>query len=274
MCRAPPTSARAQKSKTGATKERIASSPKKKMTNGFVDDSKPATIMNRPMQAAFALGMVVPFVVGMAVDPLGFERVGRWLSESVRLFPTYATSPLFVFAFLCLCVERACYTWVWVFTKTFERFCSRLEKLGYKKKSDTPVDVIVSFFWVNKFFQYGGFALFYLLSGPFPAKISAFPGLLGLSFLIVGQILNAGIYAAIGKNGVYYGCKFNQRVPWCTGFPFNVVTAHPQYLGSVLTTFGAGLFLATDKHVTQGWLGLAAVQAALYFYMAYVEHNL
>ena len=33
----------------------------------------------------------------------------------------------------------------------------------------------------------------------------------------VGQILNAAIYAAIGRDGVYYGFKLGRPVPWCTG---------------------------------------------------------
>jgi hypothetical protein len=76
-----------------------------------------------------------------------------------------------------------------------------------------------------------------------------------------GQLLNAAIYRAIGKAGVYYGVKFGHEIPWyarppgicvrdsssgealgertfaadrCTGFPFNVFTLHPQYSGCVI----------------------------------------
>ena len=248
-------------------------SPKMKSTNGHVDAEKPVTKMNRPLQALLFLSLVGPVVVGAMIDPAGVADLRRWSETTIRSSGYWLMSPLFVFAFLCLCVERACYTWVWVFTMSFERFCCRLEKLGYKKESETPVDVVVRFFWVNKFFQYLGFASFYLATGPFPKTFSPFAILSGLALVAVGQILNAGIYRAIGKNGVYYGCKFNQHVEWCTGFPFNVVTAHPQYLGSILTTFGAAIALATDSHVESGWLGLAIAQAGLYAYMGYVEHH-
>merc|ERR1719163_2779475 len=58
-------------------------------------------------------------------------------------------------------------------------------------------------------------------------------------YLIIGQGLNAAIYAAIGNDGVYYGFKLGRPVPWCTGFPFNVGLRHPQYVGVVLTLWGA-----------------------------------
>ena len=98
--------------------------------------------------------------------------------------------------------------------------------------------------------------------------------MLGTQLFLVGQLLNAAIYSAIGKAGVYYGYKIGVPVPWCTGFPFNVLSAHPQYLGSAMTAYGAVLLTATDAHVLNGWGGLAHVQALAYAYMSYVEHNL
>ena len=84
----------------------------------------------------------------------------------------------------------------------------------------------------------------------------------------------AGIYRAIGKAGVYYGYKFGVAVPWCTGFPFTLGLAHPQYLGSAATAYGCVLLSLTAAHVPGGYGGLAHAQALLYAYMAYVEHNL
>ncbi len=51
------------------------------------------------------------------------------------------------------------------------------------------------------------------------------------------QTLNVSMYNAIGKKGVYYGEKLGSKVPWCTSFPFSVVS-HPQYVGSVLSIWG------------------------------------
>jgi hypothetical protein len=60
--------------------------------------------------------------------------------------------------------------------------------------------------------------------------------LVTLALFGYGQSLNAGIFAAIGHVGVYYGFKLGHKVPWVTGWPFDTV-AHPQYVGSVLSVW-------------------------------------
>ncbi|KAJ8599221.1 hypothetical protein CTAYLR_006399 [Chrysophaeum taylorii] len=222
--------------------------------------------MNRPLQIGFVAALVLPPVLAASLDPAGASKVGAWLTYTF----TGWFEPLFVLASCCLAVERVCYTVVWCCPGRFAAFCEavRSTPLGGK----TPVDVVVKFFTINKIFQYGGFAIFY---HQFPRPtLFPFALVVGMQLVLIGQILNVGIYRAIGKAGVYYGCKFDQHAEWCTGFPFNVVTAHPQYLGSVLTTFGACLLLANDSVVERGWFGLAAMQALQYAYMAYVEHHL
>ena len=64
------------------------------------------------------------------------------------------------------------------------------------------------------------------------------------------------------------------RARRCTGFPFTLGLAHPQYLGSVMTAYGLVLATCTDAHAAAGYGGLAHAQALLYVYMSYVEHNL
>lgn len=65
----------------------------------------------------------------------------------------------------------------------------------------------------------------------------------GLGLILFGQVLNAGIFKAIGHVGVYYGFKLGHVVPWVDGFPFNVVR-HPQYVGSVATVWGAAVLVS------------------------------
>ncbi len=60
--------------------------------------------------------------------------------------------------------------------------------------------------------------------------------LAALALFGYGQSLNAGIFRAIGRDGVYYGFKLGRRVPWVSGWPFDTV-AHPQYVGSVLSVW-------------------------------------
>ena len=67
--------------------------------------------------------------------------------------------------------------------------------------------------------------------------------IVALGLMIFGQVLNAGIFKAIGHTGVYYGFKLGNKVPWVDGFPFNVVR-HPQYVGSVATILGAAMLAA------------------------------
>ena len=75
------------------------------------------------------------------------------------------------------------------------------------------------------------------------------------------QVLNVGIYNAIGADGVYYGFKLGKSVPWVTGFPFNI-TSHPQYIGSVLTVWGS--FCLTLSQHPPGLLLLTAYWTCLY----------
>ena len=95
--------------------------------------------------------------------------------------------------------------------------------------------------------------------------------MLGTQLFLVGQLLNAAIYNAIGKAGVYYGYKIGVPVPWCTGFPFNVFSMHPQYCGCVMTIFGAGVLMITERHARAGFAGLGVAAAAYYVYMSVVE---
>merc|ERR1711879_139067 len=98
-------------------------------------------------------------------------------------------------------------------------------------------------------------------TGAMPARLR-----LGLGLLIPGQILNIGIYNAIGADGVYYGCKLGRPVPWATGFPFNLGIRHPQYVGSVLSWAGLLTLLAATPStaaplgvVLLSWTGLYCV---------------
>eukprot|EP00213_Chloropicon_mariensis_P005753 CAMPEP_0197474528 /NCGR_PEP_ID=MMETSP1309-20131121/5968_1 /TAXON_ID=464262 /ORGANISM="Genus nov. species nov., Strain RCC998" /LENGTH=168 /DNA_ID=CAMNT_0043014201 /DNA_START=387 /DNA_END=893 /DNA_ORIENTATION=- len=62
--------------------------------------------------------------------------------------------------------------------------------------------------------------------------------LFGAILFAAGQALNLGVYKALGVDGVYYGIKYGKKVPWVTGFPFNICP-HPQYIGASLSIWGA-----------------------------------
>ena len=85
----------------------------------------------------------------------------------------------------------------------------------------------------------------------------------GLLAIIVGQILNAGVFRAIGIEGVFYGRRFGKKLPWVTTWPFGgpYSVRHPQYVGSCLTCVGLALFLYTPQHMEDGfmWVAMAPV---------------
>ena len=94
--------------------------------------------------------------------------------------------------------------------------------------------------------------------------------LAALALFGFGQSLNAGIFAAIGKVGVYYGSKLGHTVPWVTGWPFDTVS-HPQYVGSVLSVWGLAVLLWGS--VPGGALvAVAAYWTGLYVITGVQEH--
>jgi methylene-fatty-acyl-phospholipid synthase len=94
-------------------------------------------------------------------------------------------------------------------------------------------------------------------------------GVIGLALMVFGQTLNAGIYRAIGHVGVYYGFKLGHTVPWVDGFPFSVV-AHPQYVGSVLSVWGAAVMWWSQAPDGLGLL--VGYWTLLYVFTGMMEH--
>ena len=78
---------------------------------------------------------------------------------------------------------------------------------------------------------------------------------------------------SLSKEGVYYGYKFGIRVPWVTGFPFNIAS-HPQYTGTVMTWMGLLLVLGgVPGLMSQGFGGFGLAILASYTLMACVEDD-
>ena len=92
-----------------------------------------------------------------------------------------------------------------------------------------------------------------------------------VALLSTGQCLNAAIYRAIGRDGVYYGFKLGRPVPWSTAFPFNSGFRHPQYVGGMLSQLGVLVPLATTKTMEAGLLPLVGFWTALYGITSWME---
>nr|BBC28424.1 phospholipid-N-methyltransferase [Chlamydomonas applanata] len=129
------------------------------------------------------------------------------------------------------------YAFIWFFPKTWQRAFGK-----------GAVDAFAFSGVVGKLVQFQAVALWFWISQPngLCLDLSAITLTQWLGFLLlgaVGQALNAGIYHAIGTAGVYYGFKLGKKIPWHSGFPFNVVS-HPQYVGSALTVWAFAIVLA------------------------------
>ena len=164
-------------------------------------------------------------------------------------------------------VSHVLYWWVWYWPHKWAALCARVRG----PKTD-PVDVlaalasllrllqfILSFWLVEKHLAPAAAPGAWPAAWPLPKLLDCYlgagaaVGAAGLALFGCGQALNMGIYHAIGKEGVYYGCKLGKDIPWCEGFPFNVC-GHPQYMGCVLSLWGSFLPI-----VLQGPAWLAAL---------------
>ena len=124
--------------------------------------------------------------------------------------------------------------------------------------------------------SFPGSSFFTLDFAALSAQLTSLPVTAWIFFITwsaAGQALNLGIYHAIGKVGVYYGFKMGHRVPWATGFPFSVVSRHPQYIGAFLS-FAAFLpTLWTTAGFSNGLICMYIFLAFCYFVVSKFEES-
>eukprot|EP00948_MAST-09A_sp_MAST-9A-sp1_P001529 g1529.t1 len=170
---------------------------------------------------------------------------------------------------LVLSTPHTFYALTWTQPATFSRIVRSL-KLG------RPIDVFAHGVHLIKLLQFTVLAYYYYTKlieyGEFPT-FHPIRSTIGIVCLLFGQYLNYSIYAAIGFNGVYYGCRLlpEEPVPWCSGFPFNTVS-HPQYVGAALSVMG-GIFLAVTPKLQIEFYSLAIVWASYYVTSAKIEEK-
>jgi len=100
-----------------------------------------------------------------------------------------------------------------------------------------------------------------------PAQPSPQVALVSLVVFAVGQILNLSVWYQIGKDGVCYGVKYGRTIPWCTSFPYNVLS-HPQYTGAILTVWG--IFGLLAQSAPNDWFAIPIIETALYILSMFV----
>jgi phosphatidyl-N-methylethanolamine N-methyltransferase len=166
---------------------------------------------------------------------------------------------VFVGSALLLAVERIAYVLIWHHPGRFRACCAApiVRRLGQ------PVDVVRSLFLACKVIQAAVFGAWIYLHGggdfqPLEAGLMVIAA--GSLFILVGQILNFGVFLRLGTAGVFYGSRFGHEVAWCRAFPFSLLS-HPQYVGTVLSIWG--LFLIT-RFPHPDWYVLPALETAYY----------
>jgi len=161
-------------------------------------------------------------------------------------------------------LEKFLYTYVVWYTSTFVKFA---ESINFH-----PYLVMWTLFWFIKFLGYTAIFTSYALTAPIKNffEMPVWQIFCTIDWLIVGQVLNAAVYNALGEVGVLYGAFLGHKIPWVTGFPYNVCP-DPQYMGCVFSWWGLLLLLATDEHVKNGWLVYGLVYMVIYLWQSYAE---
>lgn len=169
-------------------------------------------------------------------------------------------------AAVLLSIERISYALIWHRPEVFRALCAHplIAPLG------APVDVLQKLFYVFKFVQlsvFAGWCLVFaegaaVLPSGGPVAIMA-----GSLLLLVGQVLNFGVFYQLGKVGVFYGSKLGHEVAWCNDFPFSIVR-HPQYVGALLSVWG---FFMIMRFPHPDWVVLPLLQSVYYALAAYAE---
>ena len=170
-------------------------------------------------------------------------------------------------AALLLALERACYVWAWRFPEGFRALCA-----GPGRLAPGPTDALRTLFVGFKALQIAVFAWWCLAhadGAAWPPDAPWWAIAIGVALIAAGQTLNAGVFYRLGSAGVFYGNRFGCDVPWCNAFPFSV-TAHPQYVGTVLTIWGVFLIL---RFPHDDWVALPLLETVYYIIGARLERT-
>ena len=168
----------------------------------------------------------------------------------------------FVIAALLLAVERLCYIWVWHRPEQFQRVCQHPLVMPFGE----PIVVLEKLFYGFKALQVAVFFGWCVVaSGGLPITLPPARGSFvsvgaGVLLIVIGQMLNFGVFYRLGKHGVFYGVKFGHDIPWCTAFPFSVLK-HPQYVGALLSIWG---FFLAARYPHHDWVVLPLLETLYY----------
>ena len=171
---------------------------------------------------------------------------------------------------LVLTIPHAFYAFIWIYPNKWMSISKKYYKYG------DSIDLMAYCVFIIKGIQFIGLFLwtFIIDSSNFEFKnMSIFQFIIAIPMIIFGQSLNIGIHKAIGKNGVYYGCRLGKTIPWVNGFPFTIVR-HPQYVGVVLCIWAAIILVYTDTLMERGLINVGIYWTLCYIVTALTEDYL
>ena len=188
---------------------------------------------------------------------------------SMTLNTSYLTSKFFWFFLFSLTTSHIIYFLIWQFPEAYIRFFSWTKV--------HPVDLTFRVVVVGRTFQFSTSILWYLytnnffLDGKFDIPFNLIQVVSSVFLIICGQWLVFAVWDTIGIDGVCYGFKLGRFVPWVDTFPFNIGVAHPQYVGSVITEFGAVSLLINSTTTKAGILIGFLMTTLAFSFSAFVE---
>ena len=196
-----------------------------------------------------------------------FARITASVTDALTSSPTETWA---LVGFIAV-AQAGLYSYVWYKPSAFKKMC---KALPLKLLGKSAIDVFSILVALSKSAQQLA-----VLNWAGKLDVDSIVSLLteapsntaALVLLVVGSALNFAVYRAIGKAGVYYGFKLGAKVPWATGFPFNVGFRHPQYVGSFISQLGVLLLLATPATLESGLLLVALSWFAMYATSAAIE---
>jgi phosphatidyl-N-methylethanolamine N-methyltransferase len=173
-----------------------------------------------------------------------------------------------VAAGILLSFERIAYVLISRRPEAFRAICR--STAGHYLHNE-PTIAVRRLFYVFKALQVSVFVgwCFYFGHGSFFAVRRGLASVaLGLTALIIGQILNWAVFYHLGTLGVFYGNRFGYELPTYRYFPFSLFD-HPQYLGTVASIWG---FFIITRFPSPDWYVLPAVETFYYGVGAVLEH--
>jgi phosphatidyl-N-methylethanolamine N-methyltransferase len=129
---------------------------------------------------------------------------------------------IYLIAAILLSLERIAYVWVSRRPESFRAICQH----GLGGMLGQPTAAIRRLFYVFKVLQvstFVGWCYYFGRGSLVSVQGSLVPVTIGMMLVIIGQVLNFGVFYRLGSLGVFYGNRFGHEIPWCREFPFSLI---------------------------------------------------